>query len=171
MELTDCRFCFRANIHVYSGITHVLTSNTTGWSYSRLERKTGLEPATSTLARLHTTSCTTSAKLQAANVLSKPHLRTRTLFMVLTYQLLKVEADTVWSCLRDPSITPLEEANCLCSPNTLSRSALAGRDSNPRTRMGADLQSAAFSHFATYQYICAAGRIRTYLLLESNTKI
>ena len=101
----------------------------------------------------------------------KPHLRTRTLSMVLTYQLLKVEADTVWSCLRDPSIAPLEEANCLCSPKTLSRSALAGRDSNPRTRMGADLQSAAFNHFATYQYICAAGRIRTYLLLESNTKI
>ena len=59
----------------------------------------------------------------------------------------------VWSIQSKPSITPPEETDCRCSPKALSRSALAGRDSNPRTRMGADLQSAAFSHFATYQYI------------------
>lgn len=29
---------------------------------------------------------------------------------------------------------------------------LAGRDLNPRTQKGADLQSAAFNHFATYQF-------------------
>ena len=44
--------------------------------------------------------------MQAANVPSKPHLRTRTLFMVLTYLLLKVEADSVWKCLRVPPIAP-----------------------------------------------------------------
>ena len=81
--------------------------------------------------------------------------------MVLTYQLLKVETAAVWSRPQDPSITPPEETNCLCSSKTLSRSALVGRDLNPRTRMGADLQSAAFSHFATYQYIRADGGTRT----------
>ena len=43
-ELTVC-LLLPAYMHVYSGITRTLTSDTTGWPYTRFEQMTGFEPA------------------------------------------------------------------------------------------------------------------------------
>ena len=142
-------------MHGYSGITHTLASNTTKWSVLGLSGKWDSNPRLQPWQGRALPTGLFPQNCKPLTLPRKPRLRTRTMSMVLTYHLLKVETDAVWSRRQDPSITPPEETNCLCSSKTLSRSALVGRDSNPRTRMGADLQSAAFSHFATYQYICA----------------